>query len=205
MCPRCGSLGRQRVDWLYLTDRAELLHARGRLLHVAPESCFARTLQRLPNISYLSADYDSAAAMEQMDITAIPYPDESFDIVICNHVLEHVSDDRRAMREIFRVLSPGGWAMLQAPVDVGRESTFEDPRITDPRERRRAFGQYDHVRAFGRDYPERLASQGFEVTVDEFAKDLSPQMVEELALDVGEAIYVCRKPCDFLSTTVRSG
>lgn len=194
MCPRCGSLGRQRVDWLYLTDRTELLKADRRLLHVAPELCFRRTLQGLPNISYLSADYDSATAMEQMDITAIQHPDASFDVVICNHVLEHVSDDLRAMREIFRVLRPGGWAMLQVPVQPDRDTTFEDPQITDPKERRRVFGQYDHVRAYGRDYPQRLRSQGFEVSVDEFVKEIPGQVVDEFGLDLDEAIYLGRRP-----------
>ncbi len=194
MCPRCGSLGRQRVDWLFLTERTDLLQAQKRLLHVAPEGCFERTLASLPNISYLSADYDSASAMEQMDITEIGHPDESFDVVICNHVLEHVSDDRQAMREILRVLRPGGWAMLQVPLDPGRETTFEDPEITDPKERQRIFGQHDHVRAYGRDYPQRLESQGFEVTVDTFIEDLPATTRNELGLDAKETIYLCRKP-----------
>ena len=163
------------------------------MLHVAPESCFRHALRALPNISYLSADYDSATAMERMDITAIGHPDESFDVVICNHVLEHVSDDRRAMRELLRILRPGGWAMLQVPLDPSREATLEDPRIVDPRERRRAFGQYDHVRLYGRDYPERLRSQGFKVAPDRFVEELPRQTVEELGLDVEETIYVARR------------
>lgn len=193
MCPRCGSLGRQRVDWLYLSERTDLLRARVRLLHVAPERCFGHRLQALPNIAYLSADYDSATAMEQMDITSIRYPDESFDVIICNHVLEHVSDDLRAMSEIRRVLRPGGWAMLQVPIDHDREETFEDPTITDPKERRRIFGQYDHARVFGRDYERRLASQGFEVTANEFVKELPAQTVNELQLDLDETIYIATK------------
>jgi SAM-dependent methyltransferase len=153
-------------------------------------------LRGLPNVSYLSVDYDSATAMERVDITAIPYPEASFDAVICNHVLEHVSDDRLAMRELLRVLRPGGWAMLQVPVDPGRETTFEDPAVTNPKERRRAFGQYDHVRAYGRDYPRRLASQGFDVSVEELVPELPPSIVRRLALDLDETIYVCRKPAD---------
>jgi SAM-dependent methyltransferase len=197
MCPRCGSLGRQRVDWLYLTDRSDLTGSMPtRLLHVAPEACFAQTLRSLPNISYLSVDYDSATAMERVDITAIPYPSASFDAVICNHVLEHVSDDLLAVRELLRVLRPGGWAMLQVPLDRGRETTFEDPGITEPRDRRTAFGQYDHVRAYGRDYAQRLASQGFEVSVEEPVKELPPETVKRFGLDVDEAIYLCRKPVE---------
>ena len=193
MCPRCGSLGRMRVDWLFLTSRTDLLEGPKRLLHVAPEVCLRRSLERLPNISYLSADYDSALAMERMDITDIRYPDASFDVVLCNHVLEHVADDRQAMREIFRVLRSGGWALLQAPLDGSREQTFEDASVTDPRERQRVFGQYDHVRIYGRDYPQRLEETGFEVTVDEFARELPALTVGQLGLDTAEAIYVCRK------------
>jgi SAM-dependent methyltransferase len=193
MCPRCGSLGRQRVDWLYLSERTDLLRAPTRLLHVAPEHCFQRVLRATPGISYLSADYDSAAAMERMDITDIGHPDASFDVVICNHVLEHVSDDLLAMREIFRVLRPGGWAMLQVPIDA-REATFEDPTITDPKERLRVFGQHDHARIYGRDYPERLRSQGFDVSADAFVKELSDDTVREFGLDVDETVYIARKP-----------
>jgi SAM-dependent methyltransferase len=193
MCPRCGSLGRQRVDWLFLTSRTDLLEGSKRVLHVAPEDCFARSLERLPNISYLSADYDSALAMERMDITDIDYPDESFDVVLCNHVLVYVAADRQAIREILRVLRGGGWALLQVPIDLSRETTFEDPRITDPRERHRVFGQYDHVRVYGRDYLQRLEDAGFEVFVDEFVKDLPASMIDELGLDTNETIYLCRK------------
>jgi SAM-dependent methyltransferase len=193
MCPRCGSLGRQRVNWLFLTSRTDLLEGPKRLLHVAPEVCIGRRLERLPNISYLSADYASALAMEHMDITDIRYPDESFDVVLCNHVLVYVAADRQAMREIFRVLRCGGWALLQVPIDPSRETTFEDPSVTDPRERHRVFGQYDHVRVYGRDYLQRLEEAGFEVSVNEFVKELPASMIGELGLDSSETIYLCRK------------
>jgi len=194
MCPRCGSLGRMRVDWLFLNSRTDLLQSPKRLLHVAPEVCIGRHLERLPNISYLSADYASALAMEQMDITDIHYPDDSFDVILCNHVLVYVNDDRQAIREIFRVLSSGGWALLQVPIDISRETTFEDPSVTDPRERHRIFGQYDHVRIYGRDYLQRLKEAGFEVSVDEFVKELPASTIERLGLDTSETIYLCRKP-----------
>ena len=146
MCPRCGSLGRHRTQWLYLAQRPELLAGPKEVLQgVAPERSLQHCLRRFPEIDYLSADYDAKTAMEQMDITDIHYSDSSFDVIICNHVLEHVSDDARALREMFRVLRPGGWALLQVPIDFDREHTFEDAGITDPRERERAFGQFDHV------------------------------------------------------------
>jgi SAM-dependent methyltransferase len=193
MCPRCGSLGRMRVDWLFLTSRTDLLEGPKRLLHVAPEVCIGRHLERLPDISYLSADYGSALAMEQMDITDIRYPDESFDVVLCNHVIVYIDDDRQALKEVFRVLQPGGWALLQVPIDLTRDETYEDASVTDPHERHRVFGQYDHVRIYGRDYLQRLEEAGFEVSVDEFVKELPPSTIEQLGLDTAETIYLCRK------------
>lgn len=183
-----------RVDWLFLTRHTDLLQGSKRMLHVAPEACFRRQLEQLPNVSYLSADYDSALAMERMDIMDIKHADESFDAVLCNHVLEHVADDRRAMREMVRVLQRGGWALLQVPLDSSREETFEDSTITDPRDRQRVFGQYDHVRIYGRDYPGRLAEAGFEVTTDDFVKSLPVAMIKQFGLDANETIYLCRKP-----------
>jgi SAM-dependent methyltransferase len=183
-----------RVDWLFLNSRIDLLERPKRLLHVAPEVCIGRHLERLPNISYLSADYASALAMEQMDITDIRYPDASFDVVLCNHVLVYIYDDRQAIREIFRVLSSGGWALLQVPIDFSRETTFEDPSVTDPRERHHVFGQYDHVRIYGRDYLQRLGEAGFDVSMDEFVKELPASTIERLGLDTAETIYLCRKP-----------
>lgn len=131
--------------------------------------------------------------MEHMDVTDIQYPADSFDAVICNHVLEHVTDDRKAMREILRVLRPGGWALLQVPLDDSRAATFEDPSITAPRDRARIFGQFDHLRVYGRDYRQRLAEQGFDVTVNEFAKELPATMLERFGLDADETIYLCWK------------
>jgi SAM-dependent methyltransferase len=195
MCPRCGSLGRHRTDWLFFARNPDLLAGRKKVLHVAPEESLKRCLRRLPEIDYLSADYDARNAMERMDITAIQYRDSSFDAVLCNHVLEHVVDDRRAMRELFRVLRPGGWALLQVPVDWEKPHTFEDPSIVDPRERQRAFGQFDHVRIYGRDYLERLEEAGFAVIVDDFVQRLSVGLVERYGLDGREVIFLGRKPC----------
>jgi SAM-dependent methyltransferase len=182
-----------RVDWLYLTDRTDLLDGPKRVLHVAPEECIGRQLKRLPNISYLSADYDSTQAMERMDITDIGHPDGTFDVVICNHVLVYIEDDLKAMREIHRILCEGGWALLQVPIDWDREETFEDPAITDPRARHRVFGQYDHVRIYGRDYQRRLEGAGFEVSRDDFVRKLPASRVRELGLDTTETMLLCSK------------
>jgi len=128
-----------------------------------------------------------------MDITNIPYKDHSFDVVLCNHVLEHVVDDQKAMRELFRVLTPGGWAILNSPIDPRRAKTFEDPNITSPQDRERAFGQQDHVRIYGCDYRERLEKAGFKVKLDNYIRDLSIDLVEKYGLK-GEKVYFCTKP-----------
>ncbi len=194
MCPRCGSLGRQRVDWLFLQDERLLDDRPFRLLHVAPEPCFRRRLAVMPGLTYVSGDVDSARAAEQLDVTQIQYSDGSFDGAVCNHVLEHVPDDRLAMSELHRVLKPGGWAMLQVPVEWERDETFEDPGVTDPRERERLFGQYDHVRVYGRDYVSRLEGAGFEVEVADYVSTVDGTVAERFQLDSRERVVLCRKP-----------
>ena len=145
------------------------------MLHIAPEKCIATRLRARKNIDYLSADIASPGAMVKMDITDIHFPAESFDVIYASHVLEHVPDDRKAMRELHRVLRRGGWAVLQVP--VWRPTTNEDPTVTDPNERERLFGQSDHVRMYGHDgeYERRLARAGFDVTVEPFVNELGPE------------------------------
>ena len=195
LCPRCGSLGRHRVDWLFLRHRGLLERRDGtlRLLHVAPEPAFQRQLAGDPRIDYVSGDLDSALAMERLDVTDIRHGDGSFDAIICNHVLEHVPDDARALRELHRILAPGGWAMLQVPIDRSLERTHEDPSIVDPEERMRLFWQHDHVRLYGRDYEDRLQAAGFAVDVEAFVDALSAEQVERQRLDREERIYLARK------------
>ncbi len=169
-CPHCGSLERHRVLWLWLRDRVP---AGARVLHVAPELGLAHRLKEL-STNYLSVDLDSPHAMKRCDITAIPEPDASFDVVICNHVLEHIPDDRKAMRELRRVLTPGGLAVLQHPVH-DRPDTYEDAGVVDPASRLRVFGQEDHVRIYGWDMLDRLREAGFvDVAVPEPCDDYSP-------------------------------
>ena len=193
-CPRCNSLERQRLLWLYLGRRTNLFTARLRVLHVAPEDCLQASLASLPNLDYLSADIVAGTAMASIDIADIGYRDASFDAILCSHVLEHVADDRRAMRELYRVLRPGGWAILQVPIDSSRAATFEDPAVTGARERERLFGQSDHVRVYGRDYPARLRAAGFEVSEVRFAAELPAEVVRTCGLDEREAIFHCSKP-----------
>lgn len=172
-CVHCSALERHRLTWLFLQRRTDLFDGRfKRLLHVAPERMFQKRLRKLLGSGYVSGDLYNPRAMMKMDVTAIPFGTATFDAIYCSHVLEHVEDDRQAMREFRRVLKPGGWALLLVPITA--EQTIEDPLITDPRERERVFGQSDHVRRYGPDYEDRLATAGFHVerfSPDTFVSD----------------------------------
>ena len=167
-CPWCDAFERHRLLWLYLQRCTDLFDGASRkMLHVAPEPCFQPSLRQALGDGYLTADLSDPGAMVKMDVTDIQYPDDSFDVVLCSHVLEHVPDDRRAMRELRRVLKPSGWAILLVPITA--DETFEDLGVVDPMERYRLFGQDDHVRRYGPDYRDRLSDAGF--SVEEVATD----------------------------------
>lgn len=168
-CQCCGSLERHRLVWLYFRHETDLFDAPKRMLHIAPEPALFQRLRSEPRIDYVCADLNPTYALdhiEAMDVMSIPYPEDSFDVIYCSHVLEHVEDDRRAMREFARVLRPDGWAVLLVP--VLRPVTDEDPSVTDPAERSRRFGQSDHLRMYGPDFADRLREAGFEVTTDPY-------------------------------------
>ncbi len=199
LCPRCLALERHRLLWLWLVRESDI--GRGavalpQLLHIAPEVALMRKFKKMYSSEperYVTADLESPLADMHFDIQHMPLEDESFDVVICNHILEHVEDDRLALSEIFRVLRPGGWGVVLSPVDLGREHTFEDDSITDPDERTRIFGQYDHRRIYGRDYAERLREVGFEVDVRAYADELSADERRRYALSE-EYLYIIYKP-----------
>jgi SAM-dependent methyltransferase len=191
-CPRCGSLERHRLAWLYLTQRTDLFDRRPkRVLHIAPEQCFEGRFRARLRDGYLSADLLDPHVMERMDITRIGYPAETFDVVYCSHVLEHVPDDRQALREFRRVLKPTGWAILLVPITANR--SFEDPTIATASERLRVFGQEDHVRRYGPDYVDRLREAGFAVNVTKGSDMVSPQDAVRMGIsrEAGE-IFHCR-------------
>lgn len=163
------------------------------MLHVAPEYCFIPRFKKLKNLNYTTADLESPLADVKMDIHHMPFENEKFDVVFCNHVMEHVEDDFQAMREIHRVLKKGGWAIVQSPIDEKLETTHEDKSITSPREREKAFGQNDHLRMYGRDYKTRFEKLGFLVEANQFNSIFSPELKKKYGLPEKEEIFVFRK------------
>ncbi len=192
LCRWCLSLERHRGLWLYIHEKTNLLTHPNRVLHFAPEHQTQELLKNAPKVDYISADLDMPTAMVQMDITNITFEDNEFDVILCNHVLEHVPDDNKAMSELFRVLKPGGWAILQTPMNSDPE-TKEDLSITDPKERERLYGQNDHVRTYGMDKKDRLEAVGFEVVLDQFLNDLPEDILKYYAIR-REDIWIAKKP-----------
>lgn len=194
MCPACKSFERHRLLWLYLKNKTNLLTDKLSLLHFAPEPTFKKKLSAIPDLEYTSADICSPLADVKTDITGLVFEDNKFDVIICCHVLEHVNDDAKAMRELFRVLKPGGWAIIQAPYDSKKEITFEDPSATTPAERARLFGQGDHLRIYGRDYSQKMETAGFKVTQDTYVQTLPVDLISKYSLFPDEDIFYCEKP-----------
>ena len=192
LCPNCMSLERHRLLWIYLHEKTNLFNNFNlRILHIAPERCFSDILVKKYK-NYLTGDLYKPNVMEKIDITDIKYPDESFDIIICNHVLEHIPDDIKAMSEFFRVLSKGGWAILLVPV-FSLEKTYEDFSIDTPEGRLNAFGQSDHVRKYGQDYIDRLRSVGFNVTITKAEDFLSRRKMKKMGI-INETMFHCVNP-----------
>lgn len=193
VCPRCLSLERHRLLWLYLQERTNLFIEPLKLLHIAPELCFYHAFRKLPKLNYLPADLDSPLAAVSVDITDIPYNDGTFDVIICNHVLEHIDEDRKAISELYRVLKPGGWAILQSPLDTKRSQTFEDLAVVSPQDRKAYYGHDDHRRIYGLDYKDRLESAGFTVKIDGYVRELGEDVIQKYRLTRNEDIYFCAK------------
>jgi SAM-dependent methyltransferase len=193
LCPKCLSLERHRLMWLFFERKTNLFTAPNKVLHVAPEQPFLERFKKMKHLDYITGDLLSPIADVKMDIMNIPFEDNSFDVVICNHVMEHVKSDIKAMQEVLRVLKPGGWALLQVPINYSYSETHEDLSITDPKERERVFGQYDHVRWHGTDYGKRLASAGFDVDENPFINSFSDEEIDYFRLPKREIIYVAKK------------
>ena len=192
LCPHCLALERHRMIWLWLKESSDLFEGYPRLLHIAPEVSLMRHFKRhyRDNRNYITADLESPLADLHFDVQNIPLEDESVDVIICNHLLEHVEDDRRAMAELYRILKHGGWGIMLVPEQRDRATTFEDDTITDPEERTRLFGQYDHRRIYGRDYDERLRAAGFRVERIAYTERLSLEQRQRYAIGTDDLIVV---------------
>lgn len=199
LCPNCLSLERHRLLWLWLVRESDIgrgAMALPKMLHIAPEVALMRKFKKMYASTpdrYVTADLESPLADMHFDVQQIPLEAESFDAVICNHIMEHVEDDGKALRELYRILRRGGWGVILSPVELEREKTFEDDTITDPAERTRIFGQYDHRRIYGRDYAARLSEAGFEVYDIDYKNELSKAEQELYALPADHLYIVCKQ------------
>ena len=193
LSPSTLSLERHRLLWLYLKNETDFFTSNKKVLHFAPEQAFYKRFRQLKNLDYTTTDLLSPLADVKADICDLPFEDNTYDVILCNHVLEHIPDDTKAMQELYRVLKPNGMAILQIPQDLNRETTFEDNTITDKKERAEIFGQYDHVRIYGRDYFDKLRSIGFKVEEVDYTAKLSSEKIDKYRLAKGEIIPVCYK------------
>jgi SAM-dependent methyltransferase len=181
--------------WLYLKEHSDFFTTTNlSVLHIAPEQCFIDRFKAQKNLNYLTADLVSPIADMHFDLHSIPLENGRFDVVFCNHVMEHVTDPKQCMSELFRVMKPGGWAIMQVPQDFSREQTYENASITSPAEREKHFWQKDHVRLFGKDYPSYLESVGFQTQIFDFHQHYSKTQIDQFRLMDSEILYIFKKP-----------
>ena len=193
LAPDSMSLERHRLLWVFLKEKTNFFDSKLKFLHIAPEFCFIKIFKKMQNLKYITGDLISPWADYKFDAHDIPFPDQSFDVIICNHVLEHVKDYNKVMQEFYRVMKPNGWGIFQVPIDYNNEKTMEDKNITDPKEREKLYWQSDHLRLFGLDYAQKLRKNGFKVSEYNLTKELNPDLVARYALPKDEVIYFCEK------------
>lgn len=193
LSPGTLSLERHRLMWLYLKNETGFFKDKLKVLHMAPEQSFYKRFRKLQNLDYITCDLNSPIADVKADIQDLPFEDNSFEVIFCNHVLEHVADDKKALSELYRVMKPGGWGIFQVPIRYQLDKTFEDSTITDKKERIEKFGQYDHVRVYGMDYYDTLKSAGFEVEKVVLSNKLTDEEIKRFALEKNEILPVVRK------------
>lgn len=195
LCPNCSSLERHRAISLYLKNKTNILHEKNKLLHIAPEIFFYELFSSLKNIDYLSVDLDTNKKhiKEKMDIQEINYPDNTFDSIICSHVLEHVPNDTKALKELYRVLRPDGHAIILVPINKNFEESYEDPAIQTPEERLLYYGQSDHLRYYGVDFEDKLKNAGFKIISNDFIQNMDEKSLKKYALTDYDIIYDCTK------------
>lgn len=196
-CIKCGSTDKERLVFTYLKDNIDFFSDTNKtILHMAPEPNLSKQFLAHKFKEYICGDYFAPgyenvypSYVKNINILNIPYKNEYFDTIICNHVLEHVEDDIKGMSEIFRVLKKGGFAILQVPISYKLDKTYENSNITDPKAREESFGQRDHVRIYGPDYVDRLKSVGFDVEIISNLAKSHPKF----GLNNKEKLYICRK------------
>lgn len=195
-CPNCESLERHRLLWMYFEKETNLYTAPLKLLHIAPETVFFHRLKTHSNIDYFPCDifpglYPKGTRF--FDVLNHHLPDNSYDVIICNHVFQYIEEDRRAMKSLYQLMKPGGWGIMQVPINTAAKVTYEDPTITDPLEREKAFGLKEHVRYYSYDYADRLREAGFTVTVIDYTREFSDEEIFKYGFYKGDAIYFCTK------------
>ena len=193
LCPGTLSLERHRLLWLYLDRETNFLSSNLKVLHVAPEQVFYKKFKKLKNWEYFTFDLNSPIADIKGDLTSTNFKDESFDLIICNHVLEHIEDDKSALDEMYRILKYNGISILQVPINVKRENTFEDLSIKSKIQREKYFGQYDHVREYGLDFKDRVEHAGFKVEMINYSKKISQDLVIKYGLMKDDLIPIGKK------------
>ncbi len=194
LCPYDLTLERHRVMWLYLKRKTDFFTKKGlEVMHIAPEQCFHSIFKKQENLQYTTGDLLSPIADLHFDLHDIPLEDDQYEVIFCNHVMEHVKDDLQCMKELYRIMKPGGWGIMQVPIDSSRNETYEDWSITSPEEREKHFWQYDHVRLYGLNYPKRLEEAGFTVEIVDFSKELKPEVFDRYRIPKEELLYVVRK------------
>lgn len=194
LSPGTLSLERHRQMWLYLQQETDFFKTPYKVLHIAPEQEFLRRFKKMKNLEYTSVDLFSPIVDLKADVVDLPFEDETFDVIFCNHVLEHVTEDTKAMHELYRVMKKGGWGIFQVPMRIHSEKTYEDFSITSPQERQKHFGQYDHVRWYGMDYFDRLKSVGFQTEAKFYSKKFSSEDQKRfglLASEILPLVYKC--------------
>ena len=193
LSPSTLSLERHRLLWLYLGEETNFFTEYHKVLHFAPEQAFYKRFKKMKNLDYTTTDLNSPLADVKADICNLPFEENSFDVILCNHVLEHIPDDTQAMKELYRIMKTGGMGVFQIPQDLSRDKTFEDNSITDKKKRAKIFGQYDHVRVYGKDYFDKLRSVGFKVEEVDYTSQLSEEDIKKYCLAKGEIIPVVYK------------
>ena len=194
-CYRCGSTDRERLIYLFLKDKIQILnnHSNIKVLHLAPEKNLSKALLDSGFEEYVCGDlftpgYSYPEYVKNMNVLDIPFEDNYFDLIICNHLLEHVPNDSDGMKELYRVLKPGAFSILQVPISSKLAKTYEDFSVTNPKEREKIFGQFDHVRIYGQDYPDRLSAIGFTVERINITQEF-----EKFGVNEKEEIFIARK------------